>query len=68
MRKIPNSLNSKVIGYDMATSWVILYGKDGTKRRYDVANFGTVKLAMIKAFVLSGLADALWNGHVDFIV
>lgn len=47
MRKVPFSSTSKVIGYDMATSWVILYGKDGAKRTYDIANFGSKKLPML---------------------
>ena len=46
---------------------VILYGKDGTKRSYDIANFGTRKCAMIKAVVLSWMTDALWNGHVEIL-
>lgn len=68
MRKTANSSTSKVIGYDIEPSRVVLYGKDDTRCIYDEDNFGAGKLAMIKAFVLSGLADALWNSHVDFIV
>lgn len=51
----------------MATSCAILYGKDDTKRSYDIANFGTVKLATIKIVVLLGQVEELWRGHVDFI-
>lgn len=54
MRKTTNSLNSKVIGYDIEPLRVILYGKDNTCRVYDIDNFGAEKLAMIKAAVLFG--------------
>ena len=66
MKQVLFSTNSKVIGYDLVTC-VILYGKDGTKRSYDIANFGTRKCAMIKAVVLSWMTDALWNGHVEIL-
>lgn len=67
MKKPSLSKGSKVIGYDMVTSCAILYGKDDTKRSYDIANFGTVKPATIKIVVLLGQVEELWRGHVDFI-
>lgn len=68
MKKAPNSLNSKVSGYSIEQSRVILYGKDNTCRVYDTVNVGYEKLAMIKAVVLSGQAENLWAGQYDFIV
>ena len=68
MRKTVNSLNSKVIGYSIEQSRVILYGKDNTCRVYDIAKVGYERLAMIKAVVLSGQAENLWAGQYDFIV
>lgn len=67
MKKAAFSPNSKVIGYDIATSCVILYGKDGTKRIYDIANFGSEKLAMIRTVVLSGQVEELWRGQYRFV-
>lgn len=68
MRKTVNSLNSKVSGYSIEQSRVVLYGKDNTCRIYNTVNVGYERLVMIKAIVLSGQAENLWTGQYDFIV
>lgn len=68
MKNVPFSPNSKVIGYSIEQSRVILYGKDNNCRIYEIANVGYERLAMIKAVVLSGQAENLWAGQYDFIV
>lgn len=68
MKKVRFSTDSKVIGYSIEQSQVVLYGKDNTCRVYDTVNVGYERLVMIKAVVLSGQAENLWAGQYDFIV
>ena len=68
MKKALFSPNSKVSGYSIEPSRVILFGKNNTCRVYDSTNFSAYQLAMIKAVVLSGQIDMLWNGQYKFIV
>lgn len=64
-----NYPNSKVSSYDILPSKVRIYCKDGSKYVFDAETVGTGRLAMIKAFALSGAnLDALINGQYTFIV
>lgn len=67
MKKPPFSPNSKVSGYSIEPSRVILYGKDNTCRIYDTANVGYEKLAMIKVVVLSGQVEMLWEKQYEIV-
>lgn len=62
MKKPPFSPNSKVSGYIIEPSRVILYGKDNTCRVY-----GYEKLAMIKVVVLSGQVEMLWEKQYEIV-
>ena len=68
MKKATFSPNSKVSGYSIEPSRIILFGMNNTCRVYDSANFNAYQLAMIKAVVLSGQVDMLWNGQYKFVV
>lgn len=65
----PNYPNSKVRGYDILSSSVNIYCKDGTIHEYNATNLGEERLAMIKTLTLSGAnLDALISGQYTFIV